>query len=280
MVQMSRPLVRREQLTSADGTEIAVTVTGDGPPLVVCHGSMATARDWQLVARRLASGLTVYGPDRRGHDRSGDHPAYGLDREQEDLASVADLAGGDVTLLGHSYGAVIALALALREPPERLVLYEPPLPVSNLVGGAAVDDYERAVRAGDPDGALALGLREFVGMPGEAIALMRGQPIWARLTGLVPSWPREIRALDDYLTDLGGDLGPFRALEVPVLLLTGELSPPWLIEATHRLAGVLPDATVVTLAGQAHDAHIFAPATVAEQIARFARGARGTASRT
>ena len=30
------------------------------------------------------------------------------------------------------------------------------------------------------------------------------------------------------------------------------------------------------LAGQAHDAHIFAPATVAEQIAQFARGARGT----
>jgi pimeloyl-ACP methyl ester carboxylesterase len=270
MVQVSRSPVRRERVVSADGTEIAVTVTGDGPPLVVCHGSMATARDWHLVARRLASEMTVYGPDRRGHDRSGDRPAYSLAREQEDLATVADLAGGEVTLLGHSYGALIALSLARYEPPVRLVLYEPPLAMNNLVGGAAVDEYERAAQAGDADRALALGLREFVGMPAAAVDLMRGQPIWTRLTSMVPSWPREIRALDDYLTNLGGDLGQFSTLDVPVLLLTGELSPPWLIEATHRLAAVLPDATVTTLPGQAHDAHIFAPSAVAGQIARFA----------
>jgi pimeloyl-ACP methyl ester carboxylesterase len=267
---MTRVPVRRERVVSADGTEIAVTVTGDGPPLVACHGSMATARDWQMVTRVLASRMTVYVPDRRGHDRSGDHPAYLLEREQEDLASVADLAGGEVTLLGHSYGAVIALALALREPPVRLVLYEPPLPAGRPVGGINADEYERAVKAGDLDGALALGLREFVGLPGDAIALMRGQPIWTRLTGMVPSWTREIRALDDFLSGLRGDLGQFRVLDVPVLLLTGGLSPPWLIEATHRLAAVLPGATVVTLPGQAHDAHIFAPTAVATEIAGFA----------
>jgi pimeloyl-ACP methyl ester carboxylesterase len=266
--------LRRERLTSADGTEIAVTITGDGPPLVVCHGSMATARDWQLVARVLAPRMTVYVSDRRGHDRSDDHPAYRLEREQEDLASVADLAGGDVTLLGHSYGAIVALGLARHEPPVRLVLYEPPLRLTGPVGGAAVDEYEQFLKAGDPDAALALGLREFVGMPAAAVARMRALPIWTRLAGLVPSWPREIRALDDYLTELGGDLGQFSTLDVPVLLLTGELSPPWLIEATTRLAAILPDATVTTLPGQAHDAHIFAPAIVATKIAEFAASRR------
>jgi pimeloyl-ACP methyl ester carboxylesterase len=271
MVQMSRLLVRRERVVSADGTEIAVAITGDGPPLVVCHGSLATARDWQLVARALSPVMTVFALDRRGHDRSADHPAYRLEREQEDLASVADLAGGDVTLLGHSYGAIVALTLARREPPVRLVLYEPPLRLDGPVGGAAVDAYERALKDGDPDTALAVGLREFVGMPAGAVSLMRGQPIWTRLTGLAPTWPREIRALDDFLAALGGDLSPFGALDVPVMLLTGELSPPWLVEATHRLAAVLPDPAVATLPGQAHDAHIFAPAAVAAHITQFTR---------
>ena len=285
MVQMSRLPVRHEQVTSADGTQLAVTVTGDGPPLVVCPGSLATARDWQLVARELAPRLTTYALDRRGHGRSGDDPAYSLDREQDDLAAVIELAAAShsagpppgVTLLGHSYGALIALTLTVRLAgtalgPARLVLYEPPLALDRLPGGTALPQYARAVAAGDPDRALAIGLREFVRMPDEAIAGMRGQPIWARLSGMTPGWTREIAALDDYCADLAGDLGRFATLPVPVLLLVGELSPPWLTAASRRLAQLLPDVTVAELPGQAHDAHVFAARAVAGQIARFVLG--------
>jgi pimeloyl-ACP methyl ester carboxylesterase len=96
MVQMNRVPVRREQVTSADGTKLAVTITGDGPPLVVCPGSLATARDWQLVARALAPRMTTYALDRRGHGHSGDDPDYSLDREQDDLAAVVALAAAAV----------------------------------------------------------------------------------------------------------------------------------------------------------------------------------------
>ena len=78
------------------------------------------------------------------------------------------------------------------------------------------------------------------------------------------------RSLDDYCADLAGDLGRFSTLAVPVLLLLGELSPPWLTAASRRLAEFLPDVTVAELPGQAHDAHIFAAPAVAAQIARFA----------
>jgi pimeloyl-ACP methyl ester carboxylesterase len=272
---MTRTPIRRQHVTSADGTKIAVTITGDGPPLVVCPGSLATARDWQMVARALAPRMTTYALDRRGHGDSGDSPAYRLDLEQEDLAAVAELAGPGVTLLGHSYGAVIALGLAERlarasGTSAQLVLYEPPLRLDGPVGGAVVEEYARAVGDDDLDGALALGLRQFVGMPDEAIALMRGQPIWARLSGMTPSWTREIRALDEFLAGLGRDLGRYGAVSVPVLLLMGELSPPWLTTASRHLARSLPDVTVAGLPGQAHDAHVFAAGTVAEQIARFA----------
>jgi pimeloyl-ACP methyl ester carboxylesterase len=182
---------------------------------------------------------------------------------------VAALAGPQLTLLGHSYGGVIALGLAQQLPPTRLVLYEPPLSLDRLVGGAALAGYTRAVAAGDPDGALTIGLRAFVGMPDGAIAMMRQQPVWARLAGMTPGWEREIRALDEFLADLGGDLTWYGTIEGPVLLLMGELSPPWLTAASQRLAQVLPDVTVAELPGQAHDAHVFA-ALVADQIARFA----------
>jgi len=283
---MTRTPVRRELVTSADGTKLAVTVTGDGPPLVVCPGSLATARDWQMVARALAPRLTTWALDRRGHGSSGDDPAYSLDREQDDLAAVVELAAAShpgsgpdgVTLLGHSYGGLIALALTRRLAgtalePARLVLYEPPLALDRLPGGGALPGFARAVAAGDRDQALAIGLREFVRMPDEAIAGMRGQPIWARLSGMTPGWTREIAALDDYCADLAGDLGRFATLPVPVLLLVGELSPPWLTAASRRLAQLLPDVTVAELPGQAHDAHVFAATTVADRIARFVLGA-------
>jgi pimeloyl-ACP methyl ester carboxylesterase len=284
MVQMSRLPVRHEQVTSADGTQLAVTVTGDGPPLVVCPGSLATARDWQLVARELAPRLTTYALDRRGHGRSGDDPAYSLDREQDDLAAVIELAASHsagpppgVTLLGHSYGALIALTLTVRLAgtalePDRLVLYEPPLALDRLPGGTALPEYARAVAAGDPDRALAIGLREFVRMPDEAIAGLRDLPIWARLSGMTPGWTREIAALDDFCADLAGDLGRYATVPVPVLLLLGAVSPAWLTAASRRLGQFLPDVTVAELPGQAHDAHVFAARAVAGQIARFVLG--------
>jgi pimeloyl-ACP methyl ester carboxylesterase len=289
MVQMSSIPVRRQHVTSADGTQIAVTITGDGPPLVVCPGSLATARDWQLVARALAPLMTTYAVDRRGHGNSGDDPAYSLEREQDDLAAVIELAGPGVTLLGHSYGGAIALSLTRRLalnrlrltapaqiPPEpaRLVLYEPPLALDEPVGGAALEPYAQAVGADDLDTALAIGLREFVGMPDDAIAAMRQQPIWTRLSGMTPSWTREITALDEFCAGLDGDLGRFAVVAIPVLLLMGELSPPWLTTASRRLARFLPDVTVAELPGQAHDAHVFAATTVADQIAQFALGDR------
>src|ERR1700753_68112 len=178
-VQMSGPRVRHEQVTSADGTQLAVTVTGDGPPLVVCPGSLATARDWQLVPRERSPRLTTYALDRRGHGRSGDDPAYSLDREQDDLAAVIELAAAShsagpppgVTLLGHSYGALIALTLTVRLAgtalePARLVLYEPPLALDRLPGGTALPQYARAVAGGDPDRAVGNRLREVVRVAG------------------------------------------------------------------------------------------------------------------
>ena len=263
---MATAVNHTERVVSADGTEIAVTVTGRGAPLVVAPGSLATAEHWQGLADALGARMTTYVLDRRGHGRSGDGPEYSMDHEQDDLNAVLALAGEDAIVMGHSYGALIALGSALRRPPARLIVYEPPLPLDGPIGGAAIEAYADLVDAGDMDEALAFGIRSFVRAPEDAVALLRGQPIWGALAALAPTWTRELRAIDTF----PADIERFRGLATPTLLLTGELSPPWLIDVSRRLADVLPNATHVTFPGQGHDAHAFAPETVAHEIARFA----------
>jgi pimeloyl-ACP methyl ester carboxylesterase len=245
---------------------IAVTVSGQGRPLVLAHGSLESAQFWQVLAGVLAPHLTVYAVDRRGHGASGDNPEYSIEREQQDIAAVLDLAGPDAILLGHSYGAVVTLGLALARPLAGLVLYEPPLALNGPVGGASIAPYEEAIREGDLDRALTLGMVNFVKMPQPAIDGMRQEPVWPALASMAPSWPREIQAIDDF----GDDLARFAAIDIPVLLIVGELSPAWLIENSHRLQQTMPNATIVEISGHAHVAHNTDPEAMADAILAFA----------
>jgi len=45
-------------VTSTDGARISVTVTGQGRPLVLVHGSLSTSADWQRVADSLVGILS------------------------------------------------------------------------------------------------------------------------------------------------------------------------------------------------------------------------------
>jgi pimeloyl-ACP methyl ester carboxylesterase len=88
-------------------------------------GSLHVAQDWQLLADLLAPQVITYAVDRRGHGASGDNPAFSIEREQQDIAAVLRLAGPEAVLLGHSYGGLVTLGVALRQPPAGFILYEP-----------------------------------------------------------------------------------------------------------------------------------------------------------
>jgi pimeloyl-ACP methyl ester carboxylesterase len=262
---MTSEPTRQVTATSADGTKIAATVTGDGRPLVISPGALNTAQDWQLLADALAPHCTTYAVDRRGHGASEDGPKFDFEREQEDIAAVLDLAGPDAILFGHSYGGLVTLGLALRRPPAAFILYEPPVPLHGPVGGDAIAPYEELVADGDFEKALAFGLRNFLRMPDEAIEAFRASPVWAARASMAPTWARELRAIDGF----GDDLDRFARITSPTLLVTGELSPPVLIETSRRLHDALPDARLVQIPGHAHEAYLTAPDALAEEIRRF-----------
>ena len=115
-------------VTSADGTAIGYLRTGDGPAVVVLHGSNESARSHTQLAMALAGEFTVYLPDRRGRGLSGPHrPGHGMRTEVEDLQAVV-AASGAQAVFGVSISGLIALQTALVTPAIRQVaVYEPAL---------------------------------------------------------------------------------------------------------------------------------------------------------
>jgi pimeloyl-ACP methyl ester carboxylesterase len=90
----------------------------DNVPIVLLHGLAATADTWRLTAQYLYPHHLLYAFDLRGHGLS-DHPeqGYELSAIAEDVISgMAKLGLGQVAVVGHGWGARVALVLAARHP--------------------------------------------------------------------------------------------------------------------------------------------------------------------
>ena len=101
----------------------------DGPPVLALHGVTGHSARWKVLADRLPR-LRILAMDLRGHGRSTWHPPWGIEQHVADALAVLDAAGlPRVAVLGHSYGAAIALHLAHAAPEriERLALLDPAL---------------------------------------------------------------------------------------------------------------------------------------------------------
>jgi pimeloyl-ACP methyl ester carboxylesterase len=106
--------------------EAAATIrgerAGEGPPIVLCHGLTATRRTVLHGSRALErAGHMVITYDARGHGDSEPAPegaGYGYPELVDDLEAVLDAQVGEERAIvgGHSMGAHIAVACALRKP--------------------------------------------------------------------------------------------------------------------------------------------------------------------
>ena len=89
------------------------------PPLVLLHGLASASHIWNLVAPLLAErGYSVTALDQRGHGES-DKPASGYDYETiiaDDSVAIEALRIGKPALVGHSWGASVALQYAVTYP--------------------------------------------------------------------------------------------------------------------------------------------------------------------
>jgi pimeloyl-ACP methyl ester carboxylesterase len=102
-----------------DGLRLAVQEwPGEGPSILLLHGLASSSHIWDLVAPRLAPRFRVVAYDQRGHGLSGKPSSgYGFGRLIADAATVIRTLGlGRPLVVGHSWGANVALQLAVERP--------------------------------------------------------------------------------------------------------------------------------------------------------------------
>ncbi|NUB44418.1 alpha/beta fold hydrolase [Fertoebacter nigrum] len=236
------------------------------------HCSLAHSGEWAGVAAGLP-GLSLIAPDLPGHGRSG---AWVGQQDLHDLTTriALELAGaGPVDVIGHSFGATVALRLALERPEavRSLTLIEPVLfCAARAAGGPAYAahqashaPFEAAMRAGDREAAaMAFHTIWGNGQPWLAMTPLQRDYILRRI-GLVAA---QNPVLND---DAAGLLAPWRleGLGLPVLLLEGGASPPVIAAIMDELARRLPMVTRAVVPGAGHMLPVTHAAEVAEAIA-------------
>jgi len=262
-------------VVKVNGLDLHHEVQGDGPPVVIVHGSWTDHTVWGAVADELESSFRVIRYDRRGYSRS-ERPAAGRTRrdDEDDLAGMIEtVAGGPAHVVASSFGGLVTLGLSARRPEliESMCIHEAPsLPLAGggeagrltqdaAVGMAAVAEQ---IEAGDARGGafrfveeLALGpgaweqlpepIRELFVSNAEAFAAEQRDPDWSTL-----------------------DIGAITENGHRVLLTKGTVGPRWLQLLQDRLAEALPDAEAAVIEGAGHSPHMTHPKEFAGLVAQ------------
>jgi pimeloyl-ACP methyl ester carboxylesterase len=98
---------------SADGTEIAGRVQGDGPALVLVHGGIGDGEiAWDAMLPHLIDRFTCYLPSTRGRGLSGDNPDHSPPRLEDDVTAFVGSIGEPVYLAGWSGSGAWVLGTA------------------------------------------------------------------------------------------------------------------------------------------------------------------------
>jgi pimeloyl-ACP methyl ester carboxylesterase len=243
--------------TSRDGTIIAFTKRGSGPPLIIVDGAFCYRENGPAteLAMQLAQHFAVFTYDRRGRGESGDTAPYSVEREIEDLRAVAREAGAVPYVLGiSSGGALILQAVASGVGVKEIALYEPPY----LADGNGPRSFENEksrlqslIAAGDHSGAVSFFMSNVYGAPRAFVVAM---PIlmpnaWRRNKLVVQTVPYDLTILDDRSVLNARS----SSISVPTLVIGGEKSPEALRNAVDAVAAALPNARSRFLAGQDHN---------------------------
>ncbi len=256
------------------GTQTYWRDWGEGAPeLLMLHCSLAHSGVWDGVVKRLGFGCVAF--DAPGHGRSG--PIDPSVDYQDQCLRVTEsfVADEPLHLIGHSFGATVALRLALERPAtvRSLVLIEPVL-FAAARGSAGYDGhltglvpFGAALEAGDSKRAAEIFTATWgTGVPWSA---MREEQRHA-LADQIHIIPAQDGAL---FGDTAGLLTPGRLerLEMPVLLLEGETSPPIIPVILDALASRLPNTERAVVPGAGHMVPITHPGAVAAEINAFLR---------
>jgi len=236
---------------------LAAQACGHGPAVVLLHAGVADARMWNEQLAALASRHRAVAYDRRGFGGSlhADEP-YSM---VGDLLAVLDAVSpaSPAILVGCSQGGRIAIDTALAHPQRvrALVLVAPALSGAPQIDSfpeplqALVDELKRAEASGDIERLNALEAQAWLDGPAAAPGRVGGaaRELFLAMNGIaLRAQPRGTEIQPPSAAD------SLRLVQVPTLLLWGDLDFPHLQARCDTLAAQLPKVRGEVLHGTAH----------------------------
>jgi pimeloyl-ACP methyl ester carboxylesterase len=241
------------------------------------HCSGADAGQWRTLREVLGPDFELAAPEHYGCESAGPwhgQHAFTLADEAERTLALIEVSDRPVHLVGHSYGACVALKAALEQPDRvlSLSLYEPSafhlLPEIGGDGGAAFIEIRavaqqtiQGLATGDYRSAAAAFVDYWSGK-GSWAALR--PPVQQALTRWLPKAPLDFSALIEEPTSLAA----YARLRMPTLILRGEHAPQPSRLIADTLWAVLPDAELAVIDGAGHMGPLTHSGVVSRAMAR------------
>lgn len=254
------------------GAKLYYEATGEGPTMVMLHAGICDSRMWDDQFEAFARHQKVVRYDLRGFGKS--EPVAGKFAHYEDLRGLLDTLGIErAYLMGASLGGMTAIDFALTYPDraDGLVL------VGSGLGGyddPSADEEDppewaeavKAFEAGDYERAAEFEVRLWVDgpqrQPEQVNAAVRDK---VRIMNTIAlrneaSNPGEIEKLDPPAA------GRLDELQVPLLVIVGDLDQPEILMIGNHLAGRVPGAQMVVINGTAHVPNMEQPTVFNQRV--------------
>ena len=252
-------------------------IPGHGTPILFIHGSWDDHHSWLPVAEELArkDGNPIVLYDRRGHSASTDVAKQGhiSDDVTDATLLIQKLGLGPVHVVGHSYGASVAIAMATEHPElvESLFVYEPPV-FAILKGKTKYAEDIKAIKTAMQKakaylehGDVEQGTMYFV----ENVAFGKGS--WedvfderarATMTANADTWLDQSRDPER----LSIDIAKLNMFNKPITLGYGSQSLPAYGDVAIEIHKIVPTVRLVECHDAGHGGPVSDPAQVAKLI--------------
>jgi pimeloyl-ACP methyl ester carboxylesterase len=272
---------RIHRAVSADGTEIAGRVQGEGPALVLVHGAIGDGEiAWDAVLPHLTDRFTCYLPSTRGRGLSGDHPDHSPTRLEDDVTAFVDSIGEPVHLVGWSGSGAWVLGTAARSAAVAAVaLYEPVVaPVMGEEDLARTAGAFEQMGAAAGDGRLVDALGAFLPWicNDEEVAALERTDFHERWADRVPAMLGYLQADAAHEGSRATDPAALARVTAPTLALVGEQTRlgAFFDDSAQLIARQVAQGQTWQLPGVGHFAPVLAPESVAEELITFFEAVR------
>jgi pimeloyl-ACP methyl ester carboxylesterase len=250
----------------------------NGTPVVVLHGIMGHAREWDHLVGALAVRFRVIALDARGHGQSDWATDYSPESLAHDLVGlVRHLQLRRVRLVGHSMGGITALLCAAEQPDlvDRLVLID--IGPDSLTSEHAAGDILHMLgaftdaRYGTPDEAVDEWL---AGNPLASPAAVRHyveHNLQRGPDGLY-AWRFDARRLGSFVRDAQAEWRLWKAVDLvraPTLLIRGARSDVLSAATAEEMIRCLTHGSLCEIPDAGHDIGVEQPEAAAAAVRSF-----------